>query len=216
VIKTSVILGFGIFCLGAGTVTGGDLRIGTAAVKITPPVGMPMAGYYYNRAAEGVHDDLYAKAIVLSLDGSKVVMIACDMVGLPGTIIEDRAGPDRPFHGIATDRIMISATHAHTGPLLTGKEPPHRTRRRDGPDRREYAARLPELIVESARQADVRLKPAILSAGKGVEPSLTFHRRYHMTDGYRRLEPRQAQSENRQACGSYRSGRGGGLCRDSG
>jgi hypothetical protein len=39
-----------------------DVRAGAAAVKITPPKGAPMAGYYYNRAAEGVHDDLFAKA----------------------------------------------------------------------------------------------------------------------------------------------------------
>ena len=35
-----------------------DVRAGAAAVKITPPKGAPMAGYYYNRAADGVHDDL--------------------------------------------------------------------------------------------------------------------------------------------------------------
>ncbi|MCE5309913.1 MAG: hypothetical protein LLG20_19950 [Acidobacteriales bacterium] len=182
-IRTSVILGFGIFCLGAGTMTGGDLRVGTAAVKITPPVGMPMAGYYYNRAAEGVHDDLYAKAIVLSVGGSKAVMIACDMVGLPGTIVEDARGRIARSTGIATDRIMISATHAHTGPLLPGRNRRTEPEGEMGRISRDYAARLPELIAESARQADVRLKPAILSAGKGVEPSLTFHRRFYMTDG---------------------------------
>jgi hypothetical protein len=37
------------------------LRVGAAAEVITPPVGMPMAVYYFERAAEGVHDDLYAK-----------------------------------------------------------------------------------------------------------------------------------------------------------
>ena len=38
-----------------------DLRIGAASVVITPPAGTPMAGYYFERAAEGVHDDLFAK-----------------------------------------------------------------------------------------------------------------------------------------------------------
>ncbi|MFN0172536.1 MAG: hypothetical protein ACKV22_39540 [Bryobacteraceae bacterium] len=48
----------------------GDLRVGRAAVKITPPAGMPMAGYYSIRLNEGVHDDLFAKAIVLEKDGA--------------------------------------------------------------------------------------------------------------------------------------------------
>ena len=34
-----------------------ELRVGAAAVKITPPAGTPMAGYYHARAADGVHDD---------------------------------------------------------------------------------------------------------------------------------------------------------------
>mgnify|MGYP001828670571 CR=1 FL=1 len=48
----------------AQTLSAGDIRVGAAAVKITPPQGAPMAGYYYNRQAEGVHDDLFAKALV--------------------------------------------------------------------------------------------------------------------------------------------------------
>ena len=42
------------------------LRVGTAQVVITPPVGMPMAGYYATRLMTGVHDDLHAKAIVIA------------------------------------------------------------------------------------------------------------------------------------------------------
>jgi hypothetical protein len=30
------------------------LRVGAGAVKITPPPGAPMAGCYYNQAADGV------------------------------------------------------------------------------------------------------------------------------------------------------------------
>ncbi|MBI3876641.1 MAG: hypothetical protein HY300_11945, partial [Verrucomicrobia bacterium] len=42
----------------------GELRLGAAAVPITPPQGVPMAGYYSARYSEGVHDELYAKALV--------------------------------------------------------------------------------------------------------------------------------------------------------
>ncbi len=35
-----------------------ELRVGVAAVKITPPSGTPMAGYYYARGSEDVIDDL--------------------------------------------------------------------------------------------------------------------------------------------------------------
>ena len=56
------------------------LRIGAAAVVITPPVGTPMAGYYSERAAEGVHDTLFAKAIVLEPGGTKAALVALDLI----------------------------------------------------------------------------------------------------------------------------------------
>ncbi len=43
----------------------GDLEIGASSVKITPPLGIPMAGYYHDRGAEKINDDIYAKAIVI-------------------------------------------------------------------------------------------------------------------------------------------------------
>ncbi|MCC6862563.1 MAG: hypothetical protein IT158_28570, partial [Bryobacterales bacterium] len=65
-----------------------ELRTGAGAVKITPPKGAPMAGYYYNRAAEGVHDDLWAKAIVLEKDGATAALVVCDVSGLPRAVVE--------------------------------------------------------------------------------------------------------------------------------
>ena len=41
-----------------------DLTVGAAQTDITPPKGMPMAGYYSARGAEGTHDKLYARAVV--------------------------------------------------------------------------------------------------------------------------------------------------------
>src|SRR5690349_12151379 len=63
-------------------------RVGRAAVKITPPAGAPMAGYYFNRAAEGVHDDLWAKAIVLEQGGAKAAIVSCDLIDMPRSTAE--------------------------------------------------------------------------------------------------------------------------------
>ena len=50
-----------LLVLVASTAHAGELHVGAAAVDITPAVGTPMAGYYYARAAEGVHDNLAAR-----------------------------------------------------------------------------------------------------------------------------------------------------------
>src|SRR5690349_14214804 len=72
----------------ASTSRGAGLRVGAAAVVITPEVGTPMAGYYSARAAEGVHDDLFANAIVLEQDGAKAVLVACDLISMPRGVVE--------------------------------------------------------------------------------------------------------------------------------
>jgi neutral ceramidase len=176
-------LGLSLLYLSVGQMTGGELRVGAAAVRITPPVGMPMAGYFYDRAAEGVHDDLQAKALVFSLDGAKATMIACDMESIPRPIIEEARRLIEQSTGIAASRIMISATHAHTGPLMPGRNRASNPGGEMGRIAHRYAAGLPALIAESAQRANAALRPATLSAGKGSEPALTFNRRFFMTDG---------------------------------
>lgn len=160
-----------------------ELRVGTAAVKITPPQGAAMSGYYYNRAAAGVHDDLYAKAVVLESGGQKAGMVACDVSGLPREII-DAARKAIDAGGVLRGAdVMISATHTHTGPVILAG----RTRYNLQGDMlritQEYAESLPVKIAESIRLAAAALQPARAAAAIGREPSLAFNRRYHMKDG---------------------------------
>ncbi len=160
-----------------------ELQIGTAAVNITPPPGAPMAGYYYNRGAEGVHDALHAKALVFSQGGAKAALVVCDVSSLPRPIVEQARQLIARQSGVPAENVMISATHTHTGPVVLG---PHSRYRLTGEMLRiaeEYRAALPAKIAESVRLAAGATQPARLWAGLGHEPSLTFNRRFHMKDG---------------------------------
>src|SRR5262245_23222568 len=99
-------------------VRAGDLRVGTAAVSITPPVGTPMAGYYTARAAEGVHDELYAKALVLEKEGTRAALVALDLISTSHSLIKEARREIDRTTGVPGANVMISATHAHTGPVL--------------------------------------------------------------------------------------------------
>jgi neutral ceramidase len=167
----------------ASTARAASLRVGAAAVLITPEAGTPMAGYYTARAAEGVHDDLYAKAIVLEQDGVKAALVACDLISMPRGVVERaREQVERETH-IPGSHVMISATHSHTGPVLTfgsSRDPAEG----DGRDKsRRYTDSLPGLIAQSVKEADGRLAPASASVGVGREAHLSFNRRYFMRDG---------------------------------
>src|SRR5438105_8338294 len=96
-----------------------ELRVGSAAVVITPPLGTPMAGYYSERAAEGVHDDLYAKALVLDQGGTRVALVSLDLISTPMGLVESARKEIERTMRIPGRNVMISATHAHTGPVLS-------------------------------------------------------------------------------------------------
>jgi neutral ceramidase len=161
-----------------------DLRVGAGAVRITPPMGAPMAGYYSNRGAEGTHDDLWAKAIVLEKDGTLAALVACDLIGMPRGIVEAARTQIAAATGIPGAQIMISATHAHTGPVLVdGTLSRYNLEGRMAEIAREYSAALPGRLAEAVVQAHRSLRPARVATATGREDSVSFNRRFFMVDG---------------------------------
>ena len=173
----------------------GELRVGAAAVVITPPAGIPMAGYYSERGAQGVHDDLHAKAIVIEAGGRAAALVVLDLITTPRELVEQtRREIERTTHLRGGD-VMISATHTHTGPVLDrnsafgGKSEAgaRLPRRPAGEDRR---GRAPGGGSAHARAGLRRVRPRGLDR---VQPPIPHEGRHG------RLEPRQAQSRHHQA-----------------
>ncbi len=161
----------------------GALRIGAAAVVITPPEGTPMAGYYHERAADGVHDDLFAKAIVLESGGSKAALVALDLISTTRDMVGEARALAEKATGIAGGSVMISATHSHTGPVLAGRGVREADFGGASEKSRAYRASLPAKIAEAVALAHGKLAPARALATRGREDSIAFNRRYHMRDG---------------------------------
>lgn len=171
------------FLLFAGTAIADSLHAGAAQVVITPPRGAPMAGYYKSRAAEGTHDDLHAKALVFEKDGVKVALVACDVVSLPREIIEQARHIAQQKTGIATDHVMISATHDHTGPVILTTPSRYNLQGEMKRIAQEYTDTLPAKIAEAVELANAHLQPAQIRTAVGHENTLAFNRRYFMKDG---------------------------------
>lgn len=175
--------GFALALICAAAVHASDFRIGAAAVKITPPVGIPMAGYYATRLAEGTFDDLNAKALVFEQDGAKAALVALDLVTLARPTIDEARRLIAQQTGVPPDAVMISATHSHTGPLLNGISERNAVYGGDLDIAKNYTRSLPAKIAEAVRLAEAALTPAKLSAAIGHEDSLPFNRRFFMKDG---------------------------------
>lgn len=160
-----------------------NLLVGSAAVKITPPPGIPMAGQYFERGATGIHDDLYAKAMVIQKKDSKVAIVSCDLVKVTAELVAEARRLVEKSTGIAADHIMISATHSHTGPVILSTSNRYTVKGKSGKLLVAYMADLPRLIAESVIEANEALQTASISFGLGYEESISFNRRYYMADG---------------------------------
>jgi len=157
----------------------GELRVGVAKVAITPPTGIPMAGYYSERGAQGVHDELNAKAIVLEMGGKRAGLVVLDLITTPRQLVENTRREIEKTTQLSGGNVMISATHTHTGPVL---DPGNRFGGKSDLVK-DYSAGLPARIAEAVRLAETRLTPARAFAARGHEDSIAFNRRFHMRDG---------------------------------
>jgi neutral ceramidase len=161
----------------------GELRAGAAAVVITPANGTAMAGYYTQRLSSGVDNDLYAKALVIEQDGTKLAMVSCDLIRMPRKVADRARELVQKSVGIGPDHLMLSSTHCHTAPCLPVGDEGDSTQNWDLKLANEYVEKLPALIAKSVEEANAKLAPARAFAGTGHEETLAFNRRYVMTDG---------------------------------
>lgn len=148
------------------------LLIGIGEVNYTPEVGMAMAGNYRgdDYASRGVHDSLYAKAIVAANEqGEKAAMLTVDICYIPKESIEMMRAYIASNTTIKPGNIMIMATHTHSGPV--GEL--------HAPKAKEYLTKAASAVV----QADRALKPTVLSVGRSNEERVSHNRRLKCKDG---------------------------------
>lgn len=171
--------------LGCWPVRSGEpiLRAGTAAVDITPPLGVPLAGYYHARAATEVLDPLWAKALVIESEGTVAAWVSLDLISLTRSVTEQARATIQKTLGIPPQQVLLSATHTHTGPELAGRS--RRSQDQIGTSKLalDYTERLPELIAQAVTLAYQQRQPARLSLARGRCDTVAFNRRYFMRDG---------------------------------
>ncbi len=146
--------------------------IGIAEVNYTPEVGIDMAGNYRGNdyASRGIHDSLYARAIVASNDkGAKVAMVTVDICFIPKESIEMMRAYIADATTIPAANIMIMSTHTHSGPVA----------KLSAPKAKEYLSKAASAVVE----ADKKLLPTTISVGRSREDRVSHNRRLKCKDG---------------------------------
>lgn len=170
--------------LAAGPTMAAQLMAGAARVSVTPdPSTTPfsLGGYVtpdrLKNHAKGVHDTVYARALVLSDGHSRVAIVSVELCFLPRNLCEEVFRRVAPL-GFEAGNVFLAATHTHSSvePLcmhsgmagFTGRLP-------------KYESALTEWmagrIAQSISEAAGKLQPARVGGGQMPAPGMNRNRR---------------------------------------
>jgi len=110
------------------------LMAGACALPITPetngegnvihPDGSQvyLAGFgsFGSRPASAVHDDIYARCLILDYDGTTIVFVALDLIGYMINQVDLVRKEVENVYEIEADNVIIACTHTHSGPDTLG------------------------------------------------------------------------------------------------
>lgn len=164
------------------------LRAGVAKTKVTPPLAIPYltsSGAGTNAPFQGVHDDLFARALVLDDGHSPIAILAVDAIGYDNDVL----GPGRNFThelrrriaaktGLAPAAITLAASHTHSAPETLDVSPFRAVPgANDWLD--QHLARLADTVIAAwERRVPVRCFP-----GSIVVPGVQRYRRIMLKGG---------------------------------
>ncbi len=139
----------------------GRLRAGAAKVAITPTTPQWIGGWGENRMMEGVHDDVWARALYLNDGQTELTLVSLDLVGV---FRPDQAPIKQAVADAVGPNVFISCTHTHSGPDTMGLW---------GPDEMSpgwdaaYIAYVQERVAQAILAAKANAQPARLYFGSG-------------------------------------------------
>lgn len=94
------------------------LRVGYSKVCISPAIGQPLAGFAAREGVcKGIHDDLFARAVVLENESQAVALVSVDVLALSSEFVDQVRTKITGRTGISRDAVMIASTHTHAGPV---------------------------------------------------------------------------------------------------
>ena len=149
-----------------------ELKAGIGRVEITPSGLMGMYGYANRKCgpANGTHDPLMAKALVLESGGTQMAIVTMDL----GSMVSDTLR-QHVASRLGIQVLLLSASHTHSAPAFL----PFGSAPATNQEAIAYRSELEKKIFTAVEQAQKALAPATLSVARG---SLQL--------GYNRLLPR--------------------------
>jgi neutral ceramidase len=141
----------------------GNLRVGVAKVDITPADPKGLANLWETRF-EGVHDKIYARALVLDNGAASAAIVAVDTVEFAdATALVQRIARET---GIPAANIIMAATHNHNSPMVSMQNAGGT--RKNGPGASVFVAKVEDDLLAAVKQAKANLQPGRIGVASGL------------------------------------------------
>jgi len=158
------------------------MRIGSAKIDITPPLNIPHLAYLPRQGKfKGIHDSLYARAIIFDNGETRAALVSADSIGfhkeLPGKgrdFTNEIRNRIQQRTGINGTNVMLATTHAHSAPETTGI-----TRLLDAEGAAAWIEVLMDQISSAVEIAQSDMIEMSLKAATGEARGIAKNRRKH-------------------------------------
>jgi len=98
-----------------------DFQAGAAAIDITPPqLPVLVNGGMLSRSVNKIKTRIHARALALSDGREQVVLVVADSCMMGRPLLDEAKALAAQRTGIPANRMLISATHAHSVPSSMG------------------------------------------------------------------------------------------------
>ena len=153
-------------------------KAGAAASNITPPLDEPIVGGWGSPLAEHIHDELYARCLVLDDGRTRLVFVLVDSVGMSRDVYDAAKRIIHEKTGIPVENMLMAATHTHSS--INARSSRNAPSLEGFSDYQEFVVRR---VADGVRRALNNLEPARIGWGRTEEPTQVFNRRYYMKPG---------------------------------
>lgn len=153
------------------------LRAGISKIDITPSIPVKLYGYASRKTwSEGVHDPLYARAVVFENNGSKVVLVSSDLGSFGAEVCPVIRKSIIEKFNLKESELFLTAIHSHSSPVLSIN------RETGDANNILYTEELNQKLLAVIGDAILNLKPVQTGVGAGSSP-VGSNRREMRPDG---------------------------------
>jgi hypothetical protein len=142
-----------------------SLMVGMAKINITPEKPVKLSGYASRKdLSQGIHDSLFARAVVFEKKEKRIVLLSTDLIGYYGGSAEYIRKSLMENFNLKDYELFLTAIHTHSGPTLSIEE------QAVHPNNFEYTKNLNKRLIIMLNEAFNNMEPVLIGADVGSCP----------------------------------------------